>query len=182
MEDQHVDLFIRERRVGGDDPVLNRFLEDPFAIDARAVVLDHDAHALSAMLRAEVNRPAARLAGGLALLGRLDPVVHRVAQHMRERFGQFLDDGAVDFDMLARKHHLAFFVQRRAEIADDPRHSGEDGFHRLRADRHDAFLQLARLARQGLDRVAELDVGVQFKLGEALAQNRLRDHDLADHD
>ena len=48
-----------------------------------------------------VDRSRLGLAGGAPLLGRLDPVVERVAHEMQQRLEQTIDDGLVGLRRLA---------------------------------------------------------------------------------
>ena len=110
----------------------------------------------------------------------LEAVVDGVADHMSQGIGEALDDGAVDLGALAvglQPHVLAGGV---GDFAHDARHALEQRPHRLRADRHHAFLNFARqmfeIVEAGGDARRLGDAGFQHALG----QHRLVDDEFTD--
>jgi hypothetical protein len=98
------------------------------------------------MLGREHERSDLRFPRGRACLRRLDPVVHGIAQHVDERLVEFLDHRRVDLDVLAGHDQPRLLAELVGQVADQPRQAREHGPHRLGPDRHDALLQLPRLA------------------------------------
>ena len=90
------------------------------------------------------DRAFGGLAGGGALLGRLEAVVDGVADHVRQRVGQPLDDRLVDLGVFALGDQADRLAGHVGDLAHDARHALEHRLHRLGADRHDAVLDLAR--------------------------------------
>ncbi len=122
--------------------------------------------------------PSGGLAGGDAVFRRLQPVIHRVADHMGQRISQFLDDRLVDLGVLALEHEAHFLAERLGQFADEARHALEHGLNRLRAHRHDVVLQLAGLARERQDAFGGLGVDVVGPRTDAFDEHGLSDDDL----
>ncbi len=144
QEDESIDFIIRERGVGGDDAILNRLLTNPRTVDPRAIIghLQHDAP--GAVQGAKAHQPLRRLARSEALLRRFQPVVDGVADHMRQRVGDALDDGFVDFCPLAFRDETHLLAGLRRDLPHQARHALEHGAHGLGADRHHAVLNFPR--------------------------------------
>ena len=103
----------------------------------------------------ERDGPGAGLAGGLAELGRLQPVVDRVAHHVDQRVAQLVDHPLVQLGLLAADLEHDFLAGREAEVADDPAEPLEE-----RADRHHPgvehpLLQAVGDPAQAVDRLGE---------------------------
>ncbi len=155
---------ISSRRKGGigcDKAALDAFGENALAVDAAPVILERDDDATAALIGGEGDGAFARLAGGLAFRRGFKPVIHGVAQHMRQRISEFLDDGLVDLGRFARDDKAHLLAKGCREFAGEARHALKNGPHRLGADRHDRILQGARLAQQGLQALMQpgADVG-----------------------
>ena len=180
VEDELVDLLRRQNRAGRDHAALDRLGQHPVAVDAAPVVGDADHHPLAALPGADRDRALARLAGPLTLLRRLDAVVHGVADDVNQRLGQLVDHRAVDLRVFARDIGLDLLAELLGEVAHQPGHAREHPLHRLRPDRHDAFLQLADLARHGVGGVAKLEIG-GLVVGQGLGHRGLGDDNFADH-
>ena len=102
-----------------------------------------------------VERAGGRLAGRLALVGRLEAVVERVAHEVHERVAERVDDGAVELGVLAHELEVDLLAHLGREVAHEPREAQEDGLHRDHPDLHDHRLQGVRRARQVLHRLRE---------------------------
>ena len=87
---------------------------------------------------------SARLAGGDALLGRLEAVVERVADEVHERVAERVDDGAVELGVLADELELDLLAELGREVAHEAREAQEDGLDRDHPDLHDHRLQGVR--------------------------------------
>ena len=98
--------------------------------------------------RGDLERAGRILAGGLALLGRLEPVVERVADEVDERVAERVDDRAVELGVLAGELEVDLLAEPRREVADEPREAEE---HRLDRDHphlhHHRLRAPARCAR-----------------------------------
>ena len=74
---------------------------DALAIDAAAIIRNFDHHASRAMHGRKPDVAGLGLACGQPDLGLLDAMIDGIADHVRERIGQALDHGLVDFGGLA---------------------------------------------------------------------------------
>ena len=104
--------------VGAGETRANGGFAQGFDGEPAPVIGDLDADA-TAFGRRDRHRHAAapRLAGRLALVGGLDPVIDRVANHVNERI---LDQGqhfAIDFEMLAAALPGDILARHAAELA-----------------------------------------------------------------
>ena len=116
---------------------------DALAVDARAVVGDLDDDAARAVQRRDAHDAFFGLAGREALLRGFQAVVDGVADHVGQRIGEALDDGLVDLGAFALGDEPDLLAGHVGDLADQTRHALEHRLHRLRADRHDAVLDLA---------------------------------------
>ena len=127
---------------------------------------------------AESTTASARLAGGLALLGRLDAVVDGVAHQVDQRVGQGFDQVLVEVGFLAHQLEVDLFLQVARQVADQAREAAEDLLDRLHARLHDGGLQV------GGDHV-EVGHGLGHGLVAAVQaeahQAVTHQHQLADH-
>ena len=83
------------------------------------------------MERPERDRAERGLALCDTLLGRLDAMIGRIADHVDERVVELLDQGAVEFGILSLQHEPDILPLLDGEIANQPRHLLERS-----ADRH----------------------------------------------
>ena len=121
------------------------------------------------------------LASGKPRLHRLDPMVEGIADHMRDRIGEFLDDGLVHLGLVAGCHKTHVLAEFRRNIADEARHSRKDRSHGLHADGHHALLQLPRMRGEFLAAGNPLWALSATLVGELLSKHGLGDHEFADH-
>ena len=147
QEDEIVDLIVAERSVRAYQPAVARLLQHTLGIDTGAVVLDLDDDAAAAMLGREPDRAFFGLACSRAIGRRLDAVIDRVADDMGQRIAEAFDDRAIDFGVFARQFQLHLLGGLYGELAHEPRHALEHGIDLLRAHRHHAVLELARVMR-----------------------------------
>ena len=120
------------------------------------------------------------LAGGLALFRAFDTVVDGIADHVRQRFGELVDDRLVDFGVFTFRDEADRLADHVGDFANDTRHALEDRLHRLRADRHDRVLDLAGELLQLLQTHIDGRSPGRVVLDDALRQHRLVDDQLAD--
>ena len=92
----------------------------------------------------DLERAGRGLAGGDALLGRLEAVVERVADEVDERVAERVDHGAVELGLLADELELDLLAELRRQVADEAREAQEDGLDRDHPDLHDHLLQGVR--------------------------------------
>ena len=98
----------------------------PGRVDAAAVVAHGDDHVAAGVAGGDLERAGRRLAGGDALLRRLEAVVERVAHEVHERVAERVDDGAVELGLLADELELDLLAELRREVADEAREAQED--------------------------------------------------------
>ena len=82
MEDQHVDLIVRQVAADFDHAALDGLLEDFLPIESPAVVFKLDNHVTGRVIRVQMDRTRPILTPVHALRRRLDSMVHRVADHV----------------------------------------------------------------------------------------------------
>ena len=99
LEQFHVGELVGD--LPGDEPAEHGPGPQLLDIHAAAVVGDGDVEHAAAVPRLEHDRADRRLAGGRAGRRRLDPVVERVADQVRERRLELVEDVAVDTGLLA---------------------------------------------------------------------------------
>ena len=179
-EDEFVDLrFGHLLQFGlGDETVLNRLGLDPLGVEATAVVGDADDDVAAFMIGGEADRARLRLAGGGALGWRLEPVVGRVAHHVRQRILDQIEHLAIEFGVGAVHLEFDLLVQFAREIANDARQLLPGIADRLHARLHDAFLQFGRDIRQPLQR--HLEFGVLVAAGD-FQELVTRQHEFGHH-
>src|SRR5579871_577900 len=110
----------------------------------------------------------------------LEAVIERVAHEVHERVGDLLEHRLVELGALAGQLELDLLAELARQVMHEPRESVEREADRQHADLHDALLQLAGVARQLRQPLAQLlELAGVAAIGEA-RQHRLRDHELAD--
>ena len=102
--------------VGDGEAALKRPGPHRSWVDAPAVVGHRDLHLIVPQLRRDGDAPPGRLARGLALGGRLEPVVDGVAQEVEERVLERLDHRAVELDQRAGDRQLDALAQALGEV------------------------------------------------------------------
>jgi hypothetical protein len=93
------------------------------------------------MPRRKMNGCGGRFSAGRAHRGRLDAVVHAVADEMHQRVAQLLDDGFVELRVRALDGEFHVFVQVARQVVHQPPElleRGPDGHH---ADVHGALAE-----------------------------------------
>ena len=109
----------------------------------------------------------------------LQPVIHRVPDHMRQGIGQALNHGFVDFTALALGDQTRHFAGAVRRFAHDARHPLEQGLHWLRADRHNRLLNVAGQQAVILDMGDDIGIGCQAQFLHPLRNHRLVDDQFA---
>ena len=149
-------------QVGAAEAALDNFASHALEIDAASVVLDGDDEHAGPVSRFQPEDAAFRLARGAALLGRFKAVIDGVAQQVRQRSLQLVENVAVHLRRLSADFQTNLLVQKTGEIADHPRealHAVGEGTH---AAADDLEIQ---------PRVEILGAGrVVLELGDALRQ------------
>ena len=113
-----------------------------FDSDAGAVVGDFDDDVAAFVAGAQLERSLRVLARGLANFGRLDAVIERVADRVRERILDGFEQALVELRILAFDLEANAAAERLGEVAHDARHLGEDVGDRLHARLHHALAQV----------------------------------------
>ena len=180
--DEVVDLVIAEHRVRTDQPPLARLLEHPLGVDAGAVVADLDDDACRRDARPlRWTVPSSFLPAANRSAGELDAVVDRVADDMGQRIAEPLDDRAVDLGGLAGHFEPDFLGRLGRKLAHEPRHALEHGADWLRAHRHDAVFELARVMDDFVENLRQPAARRFRQVVHDLSEHGLRDHQFADH-
>lgn len=129
--------------------------QDLPGIDAGPVVGDLDEDPASGVVGVEVQYAGLRFTGGPALFRRLDPMVQRVADQMDQRIADLLHHGLVELGVLTRHPELDVLAELVAEISHQARKSIEREADRHHPDAEHAFLQLACVACELCQTVAQ---------------------------
>ena len=124
-------------RVGGDQPALGGLAGDLGGVDPGAVVAHRDDHVAAGVAGGDLERAGRGLAGGDALVRRLEAVVERVADEVHERVAERVDDRAVELGLLADELELDLLAELGREVADEPREAQEHGLDRDHPHLHD---------------------------------------------
>src|SRR5262249_30454534 len=85
---------------GIDQPLGDDLAADALTVDTPAVIADGDHHAVAAVRGQERHRAGAGLPARLAIIGRLQAVVDRVADHVDQRVGELVDHPLVQLGLL----------------------------------------------------------------------------------
>ncbi len=175
-----VDLLVAQRGVARHQTPFLRLGQHLGPRNALPVIgnLDHDAAA--AMFGAEEDRALPGLAAGQPLLRQFNAMVERVAQQMGQRIGELLDDGLVDFGSLAADHQADVLAEVGRDLPHQAGHAREHRLHRLRSDRHDAFLHLPQVLRHGVQAVQQPGAHLRRQTQAKLREHCLVDHEFAD--
>jgi hypothetical protein len=155
MENQVVDFLVAHVGVWGDQAVLDRLVANPLAVDTGAVVGDFDNDAARTMLRAQTQDTLGILADRGTFFRRFEPMVHGVADHVGQWFGELVDNCLVDFGVFTFRDKAHVLAGHVGNFADDTAHALEHRLDRLGADRHDAVLDFPGQLLQFLE--AEID-------------------------
>ena len=99
--------------------------------------------------------PTAFLPRASANVRRFEAVIDGVADHVRDRILQLLDDGGVDFDVLTFEHEHGALALRRGEVAHDAVEVAQRRTDRHEAHVHDRFLQIEAEAIELADGVEQ---------------------------
>ncbi len=99
---------------------------------------------LPSCMARKLERSFGILACGLAHLRRLDAVIERVADRMRQRILDGFEQALVELGVLALDLQAHAAAERLREVAHDARHLGEDVRDRLHARLHHGLAQVGR--------------------------------------
>src|SRR5579862_7190081 len=178
-EDEIVDLRVAQGVGRTDQSALARFAQDPGAVEPAAVIAHFDRDVAAAMARIKMNRACHGFAGRTAHIGLFDSMVDAVAHEVNERIADLLEDGLVEFGVLAGDLELDLLAESLRQIAHHAWEAAEYETDRQHAHAHDAFLQLAHVALELVEAGAEAVRGGSLEDAAKLAQHRLRDDELA---
>ena len=92
--------------------------------------------------------PVSLLPAARRTSGSLHAVVERVAHEMHQRIADLLEHGLVELGVLAAQLQLDLLAELARQVVHQAREAVEREADRQHADLHDAFLQLARIARR----------------------------------
>ena len=148
------------------------------AVDAAAVVGGLDQDLVAGLARRDPERAGRGLAGGGALVGRLDAMVDRVADDMGQGIADHLDHLAVELDVAAVGLEPDLLAEIGGKIADQPRQAGEQAVDPLHAGAGDAVADLGDAGRDPLER--RLDGDVARRVAQAPGELVARQHGVGD--
>ena len=106
-------------------------------------------------------------------------MVHSVADHVRQRFRQLINDRFVNFGVFTFGHQANCFASDVRYIANDTRHALENRLHRLRADRHNTVLDFPGQLLQFIQAHVHRRFAVIVIFNDTLRQHRLIDDEFA---
>ena len=110
---------------GGGQPALDDLGAEPLEVDAAAVVGEDDLEHPRAVAGLQADGRHRRLAGGAALVGRLDAVVQGIADQVVERRLEPVEDVAIDAGGLAVDLESRLLAQLPGHVADQPREAAD---------------------------------------------------------
>ncbi len=157
-------------------PLLDGLRGHRVGVDALAVVDHLDDHLAARVVGTQPEETLSRLAGRDPVGRRLDPVIDRVADQVRQRVLDRLEQAAVELGVAADHVEAHLPAARRSEVAHHPRHLGPHVLDGLHARLHDALLQLRGDQAEPLRGPCEVDVTVGGQPGDRVAGQ----HELAD--
>src|SRR5690606_35859214 len=132
-------------------------LLDALGVEALAVVGDIDGDLARLVSGGDADLSALGLALGQSLLGPLDAVVGAVADEMRQRISDNLDELAVQLGVGTLGDEIDALAEARRQLAHKARKVGIEAAHGLHARAHDRVLEVAgqrrEMLKRGLDRV-----------------------------
>jgi hypothetical protein len=132
------------------------------AVDAAPVVFDIDEDLVARLARRYGEDPDLPLAG-LQPVGRhFDPVIHRVADDVRERIADHLDHLAVELDVAAFDIDEHLLAKLRRKVADHARQSHEEVLDPLHARAGDRIAHFGDDRAQPLERATDRDLRRRF--------------------
>ena len=146
-EDKVVDAIVAERLVRTDQSFRSCLLKHFLFVDPGAVVDDLNDDVAAFVERVQFQCAYLGFASGDAFLRHFQTVIQRVANQMNQRVTDFLEDGLVKLGTLTVELQVDLLAERVAGIPHQAREATEGETDRQHADRHDAFLQLTRIAR-----------------------------------
>ncbi len=120
QEVEQLGLAQSSRDPGRGQATLDDLGAEPVEIDAPAVIGQDDLEHARAMARLQVNDASRRLARRLALVGRFQPMVERIANQMVERRLEPIENVAVDARRLTDDFKLRLLAQLTRQIAHQP--------------------------------------------------------------
>ena len=94
-------------------------------VDPAAVIGERDVEHAGAVAGLEPDRADRRLVGGLPVGGRLQPMVEGVADEMRKRRLEFVEDVAIDAGLFAAYFPANLLAEGAGDVADEPRETAD---------------------------------------------------------
>ncbi len=129
--------------------------------------------------RRKLNGGARRFARRLASLGRLDAMIHAVADQMHQRIVQLVDHGFIELGVGALDGQLHVLLELDSQIVHQPAKTLEGGPERQHADAHGVLAQLAPSAAPRPRRFPA--ISGSSRRADGLAQAGLHGDQFADH-
>src|SRR5271165_1636916 len=153
-------------------------------IDAAAVVADLDDDLVALMIGVETDHALRRLTRLTAFFGRFNAVADGVADQVRERLGDRVENSFVEIGLLPAERQFHVPPALPGDVADHAREAPEQLLHGYHADLHHRTLQIvehARLEGHGVGKLAAQQfLGIALgEFAQRLLQHRLADDELA---
>ncbi len=113
LQDEAIDLLVAHAGDGSGivDASLDRFLADAVGIETTSIVGDFDVDLAEIVEGCDRYLSCFRFAGGDPFGGRFDPVIRAVANQMRQRIADRLDQLAIELGIGALDDKIEFLLQ-----------------------------------------------------------------------
>src|SRR5262249_42976146 len=103
---QVVNLGVGKALTGRDQALFNSFQLDPIAVQPTSVVDDFNHHLASLIVRFQQHSGNRRFTARDAFAWRFDAVIQGIPDHVHQRIAEFLNNTAVQFDVVALSLHF----------------------------------------------------------------------------
>ena len=150
------------RFVFGNDSAADRLLEQPFAVDSAAVVMDVDQNLVARLPSRDGKDADLALAGLQALGGLLNPVIDRVTDDVRQGIADHFDHFAIQLDVAAFDIDQHLLAELGRQVADHPRQADKQILDPLHARAGDCVAHLGDNRREPLECAIDRHVACGF--------------------
>ena len=128
------------------------------------------------MVGVQADRAARGFFGGDALFGRLDAVVHGVADEVRQRLAERIQDALVEIGGLPGQLQSNIFAAEFGDVAHDARKPPEKLLDRHHADLHHRLLEVVQNSRLKGEGITQSGAEGVFRKALVEFVNRAMEH------